>query len=110
MLAVRYRVVAEAFLERRDLGLHVEQRFERHAGFFAQRASAVGEAVLRQVADREPRRLDDCAGVRLVDAREHLKQRGLAGAVGTAQADPLAVVDLPGHRIEQDAVAEGFGE
>ncbi len=50
------------------------------------------------------------AGVRLVEAGEHLEQRGLAGAVRPAQADTVAVADLPGDVIEQGAVAEGLGE
>ena len=51
------------------LRLHVEQRLEREARFFAQRAAAVDQAVLRQVADRQPGRLDDRPAVGLVDAR-----------------------------------------
>src|SRR4029078_2007935 len=46
----------------------------------------------------------------LVEARHHLEQRRLAGAVRAAQADALTRRDLPRHVVEQDAVAEGFGE
>ena len=70
----------------------------------------VGEAVLRQVADRQVGRLDDAAGVRLVEPGQHLEQRRLAGAVRPAQADAIAVADLPGDVVEQRAVAEGLGE
>ena len=70
----------------------------------------VAEAVLRQVADRQPGGLEDRAGVGLVEPGQHLEQRGLAGAVRAAQADALAVVDLPADGVEQDAVAERFGE
>ena len=38
------------------------------------------------------------AAVGLVEPGEHLQQRRLAGAVRAAQADALAVVDLPGDR------------
>ena len=110
MLVVRRLVVAEPILERRDLRLHVEQRLESQARFFVQRPPAVRETVLRQVSDRQAGGFDDRARVGLVDAREHLQKGRLAGAVRAAQPNPLAVVDLPRHRIEQDAVAEGFGE
>ena len=48
------------------------------------------ETVLRQVPDGQGRRLDDAAGIWLVEASEHLQQRGLAGAVGSAEADAFA--------------------
>ena len=92
------------------LGLHVEQRLEGAAGFLEDRAAAVRQAVLRQVADRQRVGLVDDAGVGLVDAGQHLEQRGLAGAVRAAQADAIAVADLPRDVVEQGAVAEGFGE
>ena len=103
-------VVAEPLFERGDLVAHVEQRLEGEAGLLDQRAAAVVEAVLRQVADGQPGRLDDRAGVGLLEPGEHLEQRGLAGAVRAAEADALAVVDLPADRVEQDAAAEGLAE
>ncbi len=110
MLGLGDRVVAEPLLERCDLGAHVEQRLEREAGLFAQRAAAVVQPVLRQIADRQARGLDDVPAVGLVEPREHLQQRRLAGAVRAAQADALAVVDLPADGVEQDAIAERFAE
>ena len=47
--------------------------------------------------------------VRLVEPGHHLQQGGLAGAVRPAQADPLAIGDLPRDVVEEDAVAEGLG-
>ena len=72
--------------------------------------AGVAQPVLRQVADAEARRLEHPAGVRLLEPRHHLEQRRLAGAVGPAQPDALAIGDLPGHVVEEDAVAERFGE
>ena len=46
--------------------------------------------------------------VGLVEAREHLEQRGLAGAVRSAQADAIAIADLPGDVLEQGLLAERF--
>ena len=50
------------------LGLDVEQRLEGAAGFLEHGAAGVRQAVLREVADRQVRRLDDAAGVRLVES------------------------------------------
>ena len=52
----------------------------------------------------------DLALVRLVEAGEHAQQRRLAGAVGTAQADAIAIADLPRDVIEQHAIGELFVE
>ena len=57
-----------------------------------------------------PDGLDDEARVGLLEPGEHLEQRRLAGAVRPAQADALAIVDLPADRVEQHAIAEGLGE
>ena len=56
------------------------------------------------------RRPDDLAAVGLVEAGQDAQQRGLAGAVGTAQPDAVAVADVPGDGVEQHAVAEALGE
>src|SRR6185503_7455998 len=50
----------------------------------------VCQPVLREIADRQIRRLDDAALVGFVDAGEHLEERGLAGAVGAAEAHAIA--------------------
>ena len=68
------------------------------------------QAVLRQIPDGEVRWLDDVAAVGLFQAGQHLQQGRLAGAVGAAQRHALTIVDLPGHRVEQHALAEGLGE
>ena len=68
----------------------------------------MGEAVLRQVAERQRIRLLDDAGVGLVEAREHLEQRRLAGPVRAAQADAVAVADLPGDVLEKGLSPNDF--
>ncbi len=104
------RRVAEPILERVHLRLHRDQVGEGARRLFEDGVTRVGQAVLRQVADGQRGRLEDGARVGLVDAGHHLEERGLAGAVGAAQADAFAVGDLPRDVVEQDAVAEGFGE
>jgi hypothetical protein len=106
----RHARVGQPVLDVVHLGFHVEQRLERAADFLEHRAATVRQAVLRQVADRQRRRLDDLATVGLVDAGEHLEQRGLAGAVRPAQADTVSVADLPRDVVDERAVAEGFLE
>ena len=53
MLGLGHRVVAEPFFQGLDLSPHVEQRLEGQACFLDQRASAVGQAVLREIADSQ---------------------------------------------------------
>ena len=77
---------------------------ERH--LVDERPARVLEAVLREVADRQAGGLDDAAAVGLVEAGEHPEQRRLAGAVRAGKADAIAVGDLPGHVVEQHALAE----
>ena len=69
-----------------------------------------GEPVLRQVTDGERVGSHDGAAVGFVEPGEHPQQRGLAGAIRAAQADAIAIADLPRHLIEQDPLAEGLCE
>ena len=110
VLALGNAVVAEPLLERVHLGLLVEQLGEGDRRLVEERPPAVVEAVLRQVADGQAGRLDDLARVGLVEAGQHPQEGRLAGAVRAAEADPVALADLPGHVLEQDAVAEGLVE
>src|SRR6185436_4258779 len=106
----RNRGVRQLMLDVVHLRLHVEQRLKRAAGLLEHRAPAMREAVLRQVADREIRRLGDDARVGFLEVGQHLEQGGLAGAVRSAQSDTITVPDLPGDAIEERAIAEGLGE
>ena len=110
VLAVGQRGIGQRVLDAIDLRARVEQRLERERRLVDERPARVLEAVLRQIADRQPRGLDDVAAVGLVEAGEHAQQRRLAGAVRAAQADAVAVGDLPGDVVEQDAFAERLGE
>ena len=110
VLRLRHRVVAQPLFEGGNLVAHVQKGLEGEPSLFAKGAAGVMEPVLRQIANRHSRRLDHQAGVRLVEAGQHLEQRRLAGAVRAAEADALAVVDLPVDGVEQHAIAERLGE
>ena len=70
----------------------------------------MGETVLREVSNRQRRRLQHAAGVGLVESRHHPQQGGFAGAVGAAQPGALTVGDLPRDVVQKNAVAERFGK
>jgi hypothetical protein len=110
VLRRRDRVVAQPLLERVHLGLHREQLAERGRRLLEYGPTGVRQAVLRQVADGQRGRRQDRARVGLVEASHHPQQRGFSGAVRPAEADALAIRNLPGDVIEEDAVAEGLGE
>src|SRR5690606_8546935 len=110
LLLVRDVAGGHPLLERVHLRLQREQGRESLAGLFEDRAAGVLDAVLRQVPDGEIGGTDDRAAVRLLESGEHAPQGRLAGAVRSAEADTLAVVDLPRHVVEQDALAERLGE
>ena len=52
---------------------------------------------------------DDAAGVRLVEARDDVERRRLAGAVRPDQPGDLALVDRERDVVERDDAAEGPG-
>src|SRR5262249_42803098 len=93
-------------LEAVHLGFHREEVRERARRFVDERAPAVREAILREVTYRQRGRLEDRARIRLVEARHHPQQRRLAGAIRAAQADALAIGDLPGDVVEEHTIAE----
>jgi hypothetical protein len=100
VLGLRDAVVSQPAFERANLVAHVEQVFERLARLFHERASAVMKTVLRKVPDGEAARLDHQPRVRFFQPAENSQERGFAGAVRATQPDPLAIVDLPAHRVE----------
>jgi len=46
------------------------------------------------------------SGRRLIQPREAVEERGLAGAVGADQAEDLALEHVEGHAVERDDSAE----
>jgi hypothetical protein len=71
---------------------------------------ADGKRPLSQVANAQTSRLDDGPGVGLVEPGHHLQEGRLTRPVRTAQADALAVPDLPGNAVQEGADAESFGD
>ena len=88
----------------------VEERLKGAAGLLEHGATRMGEAVLREVADRQVRRRDNRARVGFLVSGQHPEQCCLAGAVGAAEADTVAVADLPRHTIEQNPITKRFCE
>ena len=102
--------VGELVLEAMQLLLEREQRAEGLARLVHERPAAVFESVLREVADGEVGWRDDLARVRLVDARQDLQQRRLAGAVGATQPHTVTRVQLPGDIVEQHTIGKGLAD
>src|SRR5262249_24411430 len=119
----------------RDVKL-LEQRFEimrsesrigfdhlQHgADIFLNREAAEDRGLLRQIADPEPRALIhwqlrdlatvkfDAALIGLDKARDHIKHRGFAGAVGTEQSDSFALAHVKAHASDYFAADKSFGD
>ena len=110
VLAVGHGRVGQRVLDAIHFRAGFEHRLKGERHLVDDRAPGVDESVLRQVADRERRRPGNRAAIGLVQPGQHAQQRRLSRAIGSAQPDTLAVGHLPGHRIEQDAFAEGLGE
>ena len=108
VLARGHTGVSELRFERAQLRLQREQRLERPARLLVERPAGVGQPILRQVADRQAVRPRNLARVGLDLPGQHLEQRRLAGPVRAAEADALAVLNLPGDLVEQHPVAEGL--
>jgi hypothetical protein len=92
------------------LRLDVEERLKGAARLFEHAAPRMRQPVLRQVSDGENRRSNDAARIGLFEAGKDFQQCGLARTIGSAQPDPIAVINLPRDVIEEDAVAERLGE
>jgi hypothetical protein len=65
----------------------------------------LGDPVRRPVQDAAALHQDVAAG-RLVEPRQAVEQRGLAGAVGPDQPEDLALVHVERHAIQRDDAAE----
>ena len=74
----------------------VESRFR----LLVKGAIADDESLLREIADSRILRLCNVAGIGLLDTRENFEQSGLARAVGTDQANAVALVDNGTNPIE----------
>src|SRR5215831_17263733 len=74
-------------------------------------ASLARPHFLRQIADADAAVAVHPTSVRLLHAGENATERGLAGAVGATETDPLAAADAPRHLAEEllSSVALGDG-
>src|SRR5262249_30301992 len=110
MLFVRDAGIAQPLFEAVHFGLDGEQILECAAGLHEDGPSLVGQAILREVSDRQRRRLDDGARIELFEPGHHPQEGRLASAVWTTKANALAVVNLPGNRFEKGSSTERLGE
>ena len=83
----------DAFLQVRLLQLHADALLQ---------LVDIGERIEAQHRDRAP--------IGLANPLDALHRRGLAGAVGTDQAEDLAVVDLERHVVDRDGLAVGLAD
>ena len=108
VVVLRHGRVGEARFDVVHLRLHGKQAIEGRAGFFEDGAARMCKAVLREIPDGERVRFDDGAAVGFVEPCQHLQHCRLARAIGAAQANALAVRDLPRHALEQHPITERF--
>ena len=108
VLAIGQRRIGQRVFDAIDFGAGVEERLKRGRRFVDERAAGMVEAILREIPDGRRGRLDDQALVGVVEPGQDAQERGLAGSVRSAQADAVAVADLPGDVFEQHAFAEGL--
>ena len=87
-----------------DVVHHREVRKQRHVLEGAADAD-LGDPVRRPRQDARAFH-QDVAGRRLIEPREAVEERGLAGAVGADQSEDLALVHVKGHAVERDDAAE----
>src|SRR5262249_371859 len=86
------------------LVLEGEQLLEGEHDLVVDGPPLVDDPVLGQVANRRVRGHPDLARVRLFEPREHSQERRLARPIGAGEADPVALLDVPGHVLQEDAV------
>ncbi len=87
-----------------ELVLEVDERGQARFGDLDQRLLGLEFDLLTQQAHADSRSDEKLAVVGLITAGKDLHERGLAGAVGADQADPLAGADFE-FQIVEDGVA-----
>ena len=87
-----------------ELVLQVDQRGEPRLDDLDQRLAGLEVGLLPQQADPDSRPDEELTVIGLFQAGQDLDQRGLAGAVGPDQADPLAGANLE-RQLGEDRIA-----
>ena len=88
-----------------ELVLQLDQRGEPRLDHLHQRFAGLEVDLLAQQADPDSRPHEQRAVIGLFQAGQKLDQRGLAGAVGPDQADPLAGANLE-SQLGEDGIAD----
>ena len=100
--------ITKPSFEGAHLPLDGEEVVKGLAGFFEQRATGVGQTLLRQVPNGQAGGTGDEPGVRFVESGHHAKQCGLASSIRPTEADSRVGLDLPVGVVDQDACAKRF--
>ncbi len=82
--------------------MHGDNVIEGRRRFIKKGASAVGNAILRQIADGVIPRLCDLAAVGIYVPRDDFHQGGFARSVRTDDSNPLVVANAQRDILEQD--------
>ena len=91
------------------LAVHRQRLVKDRQALLEDGLAAHDQTVLRQVADGHSLAAVQLAAVKLLNAREHLQQRALAGAVTAHQAGALVRRDQPVGAFKQQFVSEALG-
>src|SRR5262245_24353394 len=84
-----------------QLGLETPDLIEAGERLGEDGASLARPHFLRQIADADAAVAVHPTSLRLLHAGENATERGLAGAVGATETDPLAAADAPRHLAEE---------
>ena len=84
----------------RHLGFHVLDGGKDRQGFIANATLAAEGGLLCEQADAQTAKQNHLAAVGFFAMRQQAKDRRLAGAVATHQADALAGIDLQRHAAQ----------
>jgi hypothetical protein len=93
-----------------ELGLETPHLVEAGERFREHGARLARSDFLGQIADGDSTVTMHAPAIGILDPREDTAERGLARAVGAAQADPLAAADAPRDVTEEDLPAVSLGD
>jgi hypothetical protein len=79
-------------------------------GLFLESPTGMVKTVLRKIAHARLAPHDDPPGIGRVQTGQDAKKSRLTGAVRAGESDPITIGNVPGHVLEDELPAKGFGE